>query len=58
MSEQQKQDTRELATMLESLPKEDRLQIRGVIAGMQLARKISSQQVYTTDAAPRPEPQT
>lgn len=42
MSEQQKQDSRDLATMLESLPKEDRLQVQGVIAGMNLARKTSA----------------
>ncbi len=39
MSEQQKQDSCDVATMLKDLPKEDRLQIQGVIAGMRLARK-------------------
>lgn len=42
MSEQQKQDSRNLATLLESLTKEDRLQVQGVIAGIKLARKISA----------------
>lgn len=41
MSEQEKQDSRDLALMLKELPKEDRLQVQGVIAGMQLARKMS-----------------
>lgn len=39
MSEQEKRDTRDLATLLKDLPKEDRLQIQGVIAGLKLARK-------------------
>jgi len=59
MSDQQKQDSRELATMLEALPKEDRLQVRGVITGMQLARRVAAvnnqrepQQFMTCDAAP------
>lgn len=43
MSEQQKQDFRDLATLLKDLPKEDQLQVQvqGVIAGMKLARKVS-----------------
>lgn len=41
MSEQEKKDSRDLAMMLKDLPKEDRLQVQGVIAGMRLARKIS-----------------
>lgn len=42
MSEQQKQDSRDLANLLKDLPKEDRLQVQGVIAGMKLARKVSA----------------
>lgn len=42
MSEQEKRDPRDLATMLKDLPKEDRLQVQGVIAGMKLARNISA----------------
>ena len=41
MSEQEKRDSRDLATMLKDLPKEDRLQVQGVIAGMKLARKAT-----------------
>lgn len=39
MSEQDKRETRDLATMLKELPKEDRLQVQGVIVGLKLARK-------------------
>ena len=42
MSEQEKRDSRDLATMLKDLPKEDRLQVQGVIAGMKLARNLSA----------------
>ena len=42
MSEQEKRDSRDLATMLKELPKEDRLQVQGVIAGMKLARNLSA----------------
>lgn len=42
MSEQQKQDSRDLAALLKDLSKEERLQVQGVIAGMRLARKISA----------------
>lgn len=42
MSEQEKRDSRDLATMLKDLPKEDRLQVLGVIAGMKLARKATT----------------
>lgn len=41
MSEQQKQDSRELAILLEELSNEDCLRIQGVIAGIRLARKLS-----------------
>ncbi len=39
MSEKEKRDSHDLATLLKDLPKEDRLQVQGVIAGMRLARK-------------------
>lgn len=39
MSEQEKRDSRDLALMLKELPKEDRLQVQGVIVGLKLARK-------------------
>lgn len=42
MSEQDKRETRDLATMLKELPKEDRLQVQGVIAGLKLARKATT----------------
>lgn len=42
MSEQQKQDSNTLATLLKNLPKEDQLQVQGVIVGMQLARKTAN----------------
>lgn len=51
MSEQQERDSHELATMLETLPKEDRLQIRGVITGMQMARRFSA-----TGTSAQPDP--
>ena len=41
MSETEKQDSNDLAALLKELPKEDRLQVQGVIAGMILARKVS-----------------
>ena len=42
MSEQEKRDSRDLALMLKDLPKEDRLQVQGVIAGLKLARNLST----------------
>lgn len=39
MSEQEKRDSRDLTALLKDLPKEDLLQVRGVIVGMKLARK-------------------
>lgn len=39
MSEHLKQDNRELATMLEDLPKDERNVVKGLIIGLQLARK-------------------
>jgi hypothetical protein len=42
MSEQQKQDSRDLVNLLKDLPQEDRLQVQGVIAGMKLARNLST----------------
>lgn len=41
MSEQQKQDSRDLATLLKDLPKEDRFRVQGVILGLKMARKDS-----------------
>jgi hypothetical protein len=41
MSEQQNQDSRELAILLEELSKEDCLRVQGVIAGIRLARNLS-----------------
>lgn len=41
MDERQKQDSREMVDMLADLPKEDRQQVRGVIAGFRLARGLS-----------------
>lgn len=41
MDERKQQDPREIVSALSALPIEDRLQIQGVIAGMQLARKIA-----------------
>lgn len=41
MNEHLKQDNRELAAMLEALPKDERLQVQGVITGLQLARKAA-----------------
>lgn len=42
MSEQQKQDSFILATLLNDLSREDCLQVQGVIAGMKLARKTTT----------------
>ena len=42
MSEQQKLDSRDLVNLLKDLPQEDRLQVQGVIAGMKLARNLST----------------
>ena len=42
MSEQKKQDSRDLVNLLKDLPQEDRLQVQGVIAGMKLARNLST----------------
>lgn len=39
MSEQEKKDSRDLATLLKDLPREERLQVQGVIAGLKLAQK-------------------
>lgn len=41
MSEQEKRDSCDLATMLKDLPKEDMLRVQGVIIGMRLANKLS-----------------
>ncbi len=43
MSEQQKESSCDLAALLKNLPKEERLQIQGVIVGMELARKSSTE---------------
>lgn len=51
MSEQDKRETRDLATMLKELPKEDRLQVQGVIAGLKLARKVTTEPAKTPDTA-------
>lgn len=42
MSNQRKQDSNDLAILLKNLPEEDRLQVKGVIAGMQLAPKTAT----------------
>lgn len=41
MSEQLKQDNRELADMLEDLDKDDRNVVKGLIIGLQLSRKAT-----------------
>ena len=46
MSEQQKQDSRDLVNLLKDLPQEDRLQVQGVIAGMKLARNLSTRTLF------------
>lgn len=38
MSEQEKYDSRDLTALLADLPKEDQRMVRGVIAGLKLAR--------------------
>ena len=51
MSEQEKRDSRDLALMLKDLSKEDRLQVQGVIAGLKLARKVTTEPAKTPDKA-------
>ncbi len=47
MDERKQQDPREIASALSTLPVEDRLQIRGVIIGMQLAHKAAEKRQET-----------